>query len=49
MKFATNRAERVQIKFYDRNWVYRYAEYKESLAIIIQHEYDHLKGKLIID
>jgi len=47
--FAVNRREKVQIKFFDRNWVYRYAEYKESLAIIIQHEYDHLKGKLIID
>jgi len=47
--FAVNRREKVQIKFYDRNWTYRYAEYKETLAIIIQHEYDHLKGKLIID
>ncbi len=49
MDFAVNRREKVQIKFYDKNWTYRYAEFKESLAIIIQHEYDHLKGKLIID
>jgi len=49
MNFAVNRRERVQVKFFDRNWTYRYAEYKESIAIIIQHEYNHLKGKLIID
>jgi peptide deformylase len=49
MDFAVDRREKVQIKFYDKNWTYRYAEFKESLAIIIQHEYDHLKGKLIID
>lgn len=49
MDFAVNRREKVQVKFFDRNWVYRYAEFKELLAIIIQHEYDHLKGKLIID
>jgi peptide deformylase len=47
--FAVNRRERVQIKFFDRNWTYRYAEYKELIAIIVQHEYNHLKGKLIID
>lgn len=47
--FAVNRRERVQIKFFDRNWNYKYAEYKDLLAIIVQHEYDHLKGRLIID
>ena len=47
--FAVNRRERIQIKFFDRNWNYRYAEYKDLLAIIVQHEYDHLKRKLIID
>ena len=49
MDFAVNRRQNVQIKFFDRNWTYRYAEYKDMLAIIVQHEYDHLKGKLIID
>ena len=49
MEFAVNRREKAQIKFFDRNWTYRYSEYKELLAIIVQHEYDHLKGKLIID
>lgn len=49
MDFAVNRREKVKIKFFDKNWTYRYAEYKDMLAIIVQHEYDHLKGKLIID
>lgn len=49
MEFAVNRREKVQIKFFDRNWTLRLSEYKEIMAIIVQHEYDHLKGKLIID
>ena len=49
MEFAVNRREKIQLKFFDQNWTARFAEYKDLLAIIIQHEYDHLKGKLIID
>jgi len=49
MDFAVNRRENVKIKFFDRNWVYRISEYKENLGMIIQHEYDHIKGKLVID
>jgi peptide deformylase len=49
MEFPVDRREKVQVKFYDRNWTLRLVEYKEILAIIVQHEYDHLKGKLIID
>ena len=49
MLFPVNRKERVEVKFYDRNWNYRLAEYKDLISIIIQHEYDHLKGKLLID
>jgi peptide deformylase len=49
MEFPVNRREKVQIKFFDRNWTLRLVEYKDILAIIVQHEYDHLKGKLIID
>ena len=44
-----DRRERVKIKFYDRNWVLRYCEYKENIAIIVQHEFDNINGKLIID
>lgn len=49
MEFAVNRREKVKIKFFDKDWTLRLAEYKDFLAIIVQHEYDHLKGKLIID
>jgi peptide deformylase len=49
LEFPVDRRERVQVKFFDRNWVLRLVEYKEIHAIIVQHEYDHLKGKLIID
>ena len=49
MIFPVDRKEKVQIKYFDRNWTLRLAEYKDFLAIVIQHEFDHLKGKLIID
>jgi peptide deformylase len=49
LSFPVNRREKVKVKFYDRNWTLRYAEYKDDIAIIVQHEFDHLKGKLIID
>lgn len=49
MEFPVNRRQKVKIKYFDRNWVLRLSEFKDMMAIIIQHEYDHLKGKLIID
>ncbi len=49
MTFPVNRREFVKIKYFDRNWTLRLAEFKDIISIIIQHEYDHLKGKLIID
>jgi len=49
LSFPVNRREKVKVKFYDNNWTLRYAEYKDDIAIIVQHEFDHLKGKLIID
>ena len=49
MQFPVDRREKIQIRYFDRNWVLRLTEHKDLLAIIIQHEYDHLKGKLIID
>lgn len=49
LNIPVSRRERVKVRYYDRNWVLRMMEFKEQLSIIIQHEYDHLKGKLIID
>lgn len=49
MEFAVNRREKVKIRYFNKDWTLRLLEYSDMLAIIIQHEYDHLKGKLIID
>ena len=49
MLFAVDRKEIVEIKYFDRNWNPNYRKYTDFISIIIQHEFDHLKGKLIID
>lgn len=49
MEFPVNRRQKAIIKYFDKDWNLRVVEYKDLLAVIIQHEYDHLKGKLIID
>ena len=49
MEFPVDRREIVKIQYYDRNWLLRTSEYKDFTSIVIQHEYDHLNGKLIID
>lgn len=43
------RAERVVVKGFDRNGKEIFMEGKGLLGIALQHEIDHLKGKLIID
>lgn len=43
------RHEKVLIDFYDENWQHRREIFSGMLARIIQHEQDHLNGKLIID
>jgi peptide deformylase len=49
MSFPVNRRKKVQIKYFNRNWVLLIREFDDDLSIIIQHEFDHLRGKLIID
>jgi peptide deformylase len=39
----------LRIRYCDENWVEREEEYTGIKARIIQHEYDHLDGKLFID
>lgn len=39
----------LRIRYYDENWSLREEEYSGMMARIIQHEYDHLEGKLFID
>lgn len=43
------RAEKIKIKALDRNGCSYEIEADELLAICIQHEMDHLKGKLFVD
>ncbi len=43
------RAPKIKINYYDENWNYHEEEYDGVLARIIQHEYDHLEGKLFVD
>jgi peptide deformylase len=44
-----SRPETVRIRYYDENWNLKEEEYDGMKARIIQHEYDHIEGKLFID
>lgn len=44
-----SRPENVRIRYMDETWMAREEEYSGIKARIIQHEYDHLDGKLFID
>jgi len=43
------RKEKVRIRYFDENWIPHEEEYSGMKARIIQHEYDHIEGKLFID
>jgi peptide deformylase len=47
--FPVLRRQNVKVKYYDKNWAHRIMEFYELQSIVIQHEYDHLSDKLIID
>jgi peptide deformylase len=44
-----SRPEKVVVRYFDENWIKKEEEYDGVKARIIQHEYDHLDGKLFID
>jgi peptide deformylase len=44
-----SRPEKVRIEYYDENWNFHEEEYDGIKARVIQHEYDHLDGKLFTD
>jgi peptide deformylase len=44
-----SRKDKVKVTYYDKDWKLRTKKFKGVTARIIQHEYDHLLGKLIID
>lgn len=43
------RKDKVTIEYYDENFEFHTEEYDGYRARVIQHEYDHLEGKLFID
>lgn len=44
-----DRRERLEIKYFNKDWQLKFDKFDGMMSIIIQHEYDHLKGKLITD
>ncbi len=44
-----SRPSNVKIEYYDQNWEFHSEEYSGIKARIIQHEYDHLEGRLFTD
>ena len=46
---TVTRPNEIGILYYDKNMEHHTGDFKGVLARIIQHEYDHLEGKLITD
>lgn len=44
-----SRKGKIKIRYYDENWALHEEEFDGMKARIIQHEYDHIEGKLFID
>ncbi len=44
-----SRKGKIKVKYYDENWELHEDEFDGMKARIIQHEYDHIEGKLFID
>ncbi|WGH25574.1 MAG: peptide deformylase [Candidatus Shikimatogenerans bostrichidophilus] len=43
------RHKNILVTYYNKKWIKKKEKLTNILSIIFQHEYDHLKGKLIID
>jgi peptide deformylase len=44
-----SRKEKLNIRYHDENWNLHEEEYDGMKARIIQHEYDHIEGKMFVD
>lgn len=44
-----SRKGKIKVLYYDENWEQQEEEFDGMRARIIQHEYDHIEGKLFID
>ena len=43
------REDKIRIQYYDENFEYHDEEYEGIKARVVQHEYDHIDGKLFVD
>jgi len=43
------RQEKIKIHYFDENWNEFTEEYDDMKARVIQHEYDHIEGRLFVD
>lgn len=46
---SVERAEQVRVRYLDRNGAAQEREFEGLLAVCVQHEIDHLDGKLFVD
>ena len=44
-----HRQQTVRLSYYDEDWKHHEESFSGMAARIIQHEYDHIEGKLFID
>ena len=44
-----SRLEKVRIRYYDADWYLVEEQYDGLKARVIQHEYDHIEGKMFVD
>jgi len=44
-----SRREKIKVRYYDEDWTLHEEDYDGMKARIIQHEYDHIEGKLFVD
>ena len=44
-----SRLEKVRIRYYDADWNLAEEQYDGLKARVIQHEYDHIEGKMFVD
>jgi len=49
LREEVNRPTHVRIEYFDENWELKEEVYTGIRARVIQHEYDHLEGKLFVD
>jgi len=44
-----SRLDKLKIRYHDENWIPQEEKYEGLKARIIQHEYDHIEGKMFVD